>query len=368
MAGLVVKPRFGWAGVGEVMSETGWSASPTFLELPLVPGSARHVPPWVLAGPILFRLWALLKTVTPGYAMHEEIRQTPRGRVLWSRYVAQSLTRGAWQRLPCRFPDLNVDPIIRSNIRWALERIRSDLVRVGEGEPVGGALILLASRLLEQLADVIPVRPQRYDLDRFAYSRPLLSTALREGIQALGWIMDERGLGGGQEMDGLSWQLSLELLWERYVEAKVREEVGREGGEIGVGRLGQTVFPLHWSTATARSLTHLVPDIVIRRGRSVRIVDAKYKAHFAELDEHAWTRLTDEIRDAHRADIHQILAYASLYDADEVTASLIYPLRRTTWEALRERRRDCAQAELFHGSRRVKLELRGLPFGTRLVL
>jgi len=214
----------------------------------------------------------------------------------------------------------------------------------------------------------MPAKPQSYELDRFVCSRPLLTISLKEGIQALAWIVDERGLGGGQEMDGLSWELPLEILWERYVEAKVREEVCHEGGEISVGRLGQTVFPLHWSTATARSLTHLVPDIVVRRGRSVRIVDAKYKAHFAELDEHAWTRLTDEIRDAHRADIHQILAYASLYDADEVTASLIYPLRRTTWEALRERRRDCAQAELFHGSRRVKLELRGLPFGARLVL
>jgi len=142
VAGLVVKPRFGWMGVGEVMSETGWAASPIFLELPLVPGSARHVPPWVLAGPILFRLRALLATVIPGYAMHEEIRQNPRGQVLWQRYITQSLTRGVWQRLPCRFPDLNVDPIIRSYIRWSLERIRSDLVKVEEGEPVGRALIL----------------------------------------------------------------------------------------------------------------------------------------------------------------------------------------------------------------------------------
>jgi hypothetical protein len=365
VAGLIVKPRFGWSGVGEVMSETGWSASPTFLELPLVPGSARQVPPWVLAGPILFRLKALLATVAPGYSMREEVRQTPRGQVLWPRYITQCLTRGTWQRLPCRFPDLSVDPIIQRNIRWAVERVRSELVRVGEGEPLGAALVLLTSRLLEQLSDVKPLRPRTEQLDRFASTRVLVDTGLKQGLQALGWVADERGLGGGQERDGLSWQLPLELLWERYVEAKIRDEVSREGGKMAVGRLGQTVFPLQWSTATARSVTHLVPDIVIRRGRSVRVVDAKYKAHFAELDEHAWVRLTDEMRDSHRADVHQVLAYASLYDADEVTASLIYPLRRTTWDGLRERRRDCAHAELYHGNRRIKLELRGLPFGIR---
>jgi len=165
-------------------------------------------------------------------------------------------------------------------------------------------------------------------------------------------------------MDGLAWHLPLEVLWERYVEARVRAEVGREGGELTVGRLGQTVFPLHWSTSSARSLTHLVPDIVVRRGRMVRIIDAKYKSHFADIDDQAWIKLSDEIRDAHRADIHQVLAYASLYEADDITASLVYPLRRNTWENLRERNRDCARAELFHGNRRIQLELIGLPFGT----
>jgi 5-methylcytosine-specific restriction endonuclease McrBC regulatory subunit McrC len=164
-------------------------------------------------------------------------------------------------------------------------------------------------------------------------------------------------------MDGLAWQLPLEQLWERYVEATVRVEVGREGGDISVGRLGQTVFPLHWSTSTARSMTHLIPDIVVRRGPSIRIVDAKYKAHFADIDEQMWIQIAAEIREAHRADVHQVLAYASLYDAEDVTATLVYPLRPTTWEALRARRRDAAFADLFHGSRRVRLELRGIPFG-----
>ena len=108
-----------------------------------------------------------------------------------------------------------------------------------------------------------------------------------------------------------------------------------------------------------------MPDIVVRKGRSIRVVDAKYKAHFADLDEQAWVRMTDDIREAHRADVHQVLAYASLYDAQDITATLIYPLRRNTWEALRDRKRDRAKAELFHGSRRVILELRGIPFGGR---
>ena len=44
------------------------------------------------------------------------------------------------------------------------------------------------------------------------------------------------------------------------------------------------------------------------------MIDAKYKAHLAELDERSWHTFTMEAREVHRGDIHQILAYASLFD------------------------------------------------------
>lgn len=109
-----------------------------------------------------------------------------------------------------------------------------------------------------------------------------------------------------------------------------------------------------------------MPDIVVFAGNTVHVVDAKYKAHMAELDEHGWQRFTDDAREAHRADIHQILAYAALYSADEVSASLVYPLRRATYEALARRGRDRSVAQLLHGARHVRLELRGVPFGSGL--
>ena len=96
---------------------------------------------------------------------------------------------------------------------------------------------------------------------------------------------------------------------------------------------------------------------------AVHVVDAKYKAHMAELDARGWQRFTDHTREAHRADIHQVLAYAALYAAEEVNASLVYPLRRSTFEALAPRGRDRSVAHLLHGARRVRLELRGVPFG-----
>jgi hypothetical protein len=365
VGGFVVGPRFGWPGIGRVLSEIGWHATPEFIELPLVPGSGREVPPWVLAGPVLIRLEALLRTSKRGYRDVEQTLLHPRGRVLWDRYRNTSLARGQWDKIPCRFAELDFDPVLRSHVRWALHKIENELASVGGGDPVARALSGVARQLLGLVSDVAPVAPRGAELGRQLAGGSLSSLVFRQGIEALGWIVDERGLGGGREQDGLSWALSLDRLWESYVEAMIRREVAETGGVIKSGRLGETVFPLVWSDPTHRSLGHLVPDLVIHRGRCVQIVDAKYKAHFAELDASGWHRFADAGRESHRSDLHQVLAYAALYDADVVTATLVYPLRRSTWEQLYLRGRDVSRAELAHGGRLVRLELRGIPFGYR---
>ena len=364
--GLVVEPRFGWSGVGNVLAETGWAAAPEFLECPMVPGSGREVPPWVLAGPVLARIAELLDALRRGYHSKEEVLQQPRGRILWDRYIAESLATGRWASLPCRYPELASDPLLRRMARWGLERVRNDLAIAGGRDPIARLLVSLADDLLFRVRDVLPLAPRRADLERLGTADRLLGIALRRGLEALGWVADERGLGGGREMDGLAWTLPLHDLWEHYVEALVRREAALVGGSVRVGRKRETVFPVEWSDPSHRSLGHLVPDIVVFTKTAVHVIDAKYKAHMAELDEHGWQRFTDDAREAHRADIHQVLAYASLYAADEVNASLVYPLRKGTFEALARRGRDRSVAHLLHGSRRVRLELRGVPFGAKV--
>ncbi|WP_374712413.1 5-methylcytosine restriction system specificity protein McrC [Symbiobacterium terraclitae] len=362
VGGLLVSPRFGWAGVGRVLAETGWPALPEFLALPMVPGSGREVPPWVLAGPVLARLEAMLQRMKRGYQQRDEVLGSPRGRILWNPYISSSLVRGQWHRVPCRFPDLGHDPQLRRYVRWVLERVHDDLVRVGRGDRVAVGLADVALRLLHSLSDVQPQRPRRHELDQL-HMRGLKDEALCLGIEAMAWVEEERGLGGGQEMDGLAWAMSLDKLWEAYVEGVVRREAKLIGGEVRVGRLGETTVPIAWQDPVRRSLGYLVPDIVVRRGRTIHVIDAKYKAHFADLDEVGWRRFTEEAKAAHRADVHQILAYAALYNGDDIAATLVFPLGHRIWARLAATYCDRVSAELVQGGRRIKLQMVGLPFG-----
>ena len=105
VGGVVVRPRFGWYDVGPLLDQIGWTASPKLLEFSLVPGAALEVPPWVLAGPILQRFRALADELRAGFRVSEAIRQSPRGQILWPRYVQEQLTHGMYHLLPCRFSD-----------------------------------------------------------------------------------------------------------------------------------------------------------------------------------------------------------------------------------------------------------------------
>jgi hypothetical protein len=146
-------------------------------------------------------------------------------------------------------------------------------------------------------------------------------------------------------------------------EAVYRREAAQIGATVKVARLRETTIPVEWSDPTYRSVGHLVPDIVLHRGSEAHIVDAKYKSHLADLDERRWHEFSEDALQAHRADLHQVLAYSSLFDATEIRCTLVYPVSRDTWQSLKSRGRDVARAALVHGGRKIELELRGLPFG-----
>jgi 5-methylcytosine-specific restriction endonuclease McrBC regulatory subunit McrC len=153
-------------------------------------------------------------------------------------------------------------------------------------------------------------------------------------------------------------------LWERYVESLLREEAGRTGGQVRVGRSGETVVPLAWDNRSHRALGHLVPDFVVHRPDGIEIVDAKYKSHFADLDANRWSALAEETQASMRADLHQVLAYAATAgSSDKIRATLIYPVRRNLYDDLKQCDRAETKALIPVGSRQITLSIKAVPFG-----
>jgi hypothetical protein len=345
-AGLLIAPRFRWSALGAVLGEIGFATEPSLGSAPLVPGSAREVPAWLLAAPVIRRLEALLRHPKRGFTERDEIRASPRGRVDWSRWARTHVPSGRWASLPCHFSEPDDDPELLAAVRWTLGRLDDELATFHEAI----AARLLRVRVADLRAHVGPGEARRPSADFKAGG----SGWVAEATQAMGWVAEERGLGGSRVLDGMSWDLPIDEVWEAWVDAFVAELAPRCG--LTALRRGSTTRRLSWATPTS-SMRALVPDSGLRGAGRLVWVDAKYKAHLELLARRGWSGLEETTRDAHRADLHQALAYASLGEVERVDSLLVYPELSP-----RDRSRP-AIATVAAGRRRVRLLLVGLPFG-----
>ena len=135
----------------------------------------------------------------------------------------------------------------------------------------------------------------------------------------------------------------------------------KTGGRMKAGRKRETVHALNWQPPYMGSQRALVPDFWIEYEGVTVIVDAKYKRHWEELQQHSWARVEEELREHHRHDLLQVLAYGSLATTANVVVCLSYPCSAENWASMQARGRLHHQAEIAVGSRTVKLWLTAVP-------
>lgn len=358
--GVVIRPRFAWSSAGEMLAGTGFRVVPELLPLPCPPHSERQVPPWVLSSVVLTRLRSLLDAMQRRFALRTEDTRAPRGQVDWARYACTRLAVGRALEVPSTFPDLRDDDELKAAMLWVVRRHRASLLE----QPVGGAivrrLLVLCDELVTRLAGVV-ARPPGGTLRRVWTQRPLTPRVFREGLQAIDWTLDARGLAGMSDLAGLPWRMDMEVFFEAWVEAIASQAARRAGATLRVGRCNETRISVDWDPPHTGSQRALVPDLVLQRPDVVLVLDAKYKRHAEDIERLGWAATPETLREQHRHDVLQALAYASLYEAPRVVACLVYPADAMRWQDMVARGRALSRATLRTGARVVELALLAVP-------
>ena len=362
---LIVRPRFGWAGLGASLGRSGFKVIPRILPLGLLPKTEREIPGWVLSAAVLPRLKAMIDRLSRRFEMVDDVRSAPCGTVDWATYATEKLPAMKFLSVPCRHPDLMGNRELRAAIHFTL---RKQLASLESQRHAGGAVLVLMQLCLDLLRavdDVPPIIPTRRQLENW-FRTPLATTALFDGLNAIAWTTDETGLGGTTDWRGLSWTMSMEEFYEAWVETVFERFTRRFGGLLRVGRRRETITPIAWERAYLGSQKFLLPDLVIEQEDRVLYVDAKYKDHWEELRQHRWMDLEEEIRERHRGDLLQVLAYSTLSDRKATTACLAYPCTPETWSSLKDRGMLSHRGAIYAGRRKIDLVLVAIPIGSRL--
>ncbi len=361
--GLVVQPRFPWAGIGPMLAEMGWKISPTPLRLPLLRRSERRVPVWVLSFMILVRLKALLDALERRFELTTERRQAPRGNVRWVEYATRSIPTAGFLSIPCTFPDLRDDRLLKGAVKHTLDR----QLRALETQRHHGAFVQKLIELGQQLwlrVQAVPAHVPSATMLATWLRRPLRSEPFINGLQAIEWTIDERGLAGLSDLEGIPWTMRMDQFFEAWVETVFRTVAQRTGAHVKTGRKRETMQPIVWEPPHVGSQKSLLPDLWLEWADTTLIVDAKYKRHWEELQDHYWPDVDEQLREQHRSDLLQVLAYANLARTPKVVACLAYPCSQQNWDSLRERGRLMHRAELTAGQRCVRLWLTAVPMAT----
>lgn len=359
--GLIIKPRFGWNGIGPLLSTTGWRILPRILDLPQLKISERKVPPWVLSSIVLRRIDALLKQLDRRFEYTEQDLSSPKGTINWPIYATERITKAGFLKIPCRFPDLKDNIQIKSAIHYTLLRQRHSLETQREFGYYVLQLLDFCNSLIRKVMNFAPQRP--INLTTFQYSRSGMTNQLYlDGIQAIDWTINEKGLAGLGDLNGIPWQMSMETLFETYIESLCAKVTNQIGGRVKSGRQRQTVTPINWEPPFLGSQKFLLPDLTIDNENGHIIVDAKYKDHWEDLNIDSWRNVEEEVQKRHRVDLFQVLAYASMIDVKRIKCCLIYPCSKETFASLFERKRLVHNATITSGQRRIDLKLTAVPF------
>jgi len=358
--GVIIGPRFSWSGIGPMLAQMGWRVAPTPLKLQTFKGSEKSIPRWVLSSMILARIRALLQSLTRRFELITETNNAPRGTVRWTEYAVRSLPSASFLAIPCTYPDLRQERLLLGTIRYCLERIIEELESESEHGAFVHRLIELAQQLLFSVREFPVCVPSAGQMASWL-RKPLRTEFYTEGLQAIQWTLERRGLAGSSNLEGIPWVMEMERFFEAWVETVFHSVARTSGATMKTGRLRQTTKPISWDPPFLGSQKSLIPDLWLQWGSTTLIVDAKYKRHFEELQIHNWTVLESEWKEQHRNDLLQVLAYANLAESRTTISCLVYPCSSATWNHLRNAGKLFHKAEITVGSRALHLWMTAAP-------
>jgi len=113
-----------------------------------------------------------------------------------------------------------------------------------------------------------------------------------------------------------AWRIDFSLLFEKYVQF-IFNQVSLE---IGAKQLNNYKIRRSSHFGSLWSLQYLEPDIILMKNNLDIVIDAKYKSHLFNLKSN-----TEELKEEHRKDVHQLLAYTAFTKNKNKVGILCYP-------------------------------------------
>ncbi|GEC70661.1 hypothetical protein SAMN05443543_102288 [Flavobacterium flevense] len=304
---FVVMPRFTgrdrFEDYIEILNLLGTEISPQVIDsLPLASGKNFRPPLYLEAVKFIDSLEMLIKTSWRKFDSVEKTTLEPIGQINWNKYVSQEYKNRL--KFPTKKNILSEFHKEYSEIRYVFDLCKFELLSSNTPQRIKN---LIRARLLfldEKLYLHKPTSVNNIVLK--SYDNPIVEKCKIQANKVLNFNF----------ISSTAWRVDFSDVFEKFVQY-IFKEVSKETG----GRLFSN-FKLHSKTSNHYSweLKHLEPDAIYQKDNLLVFIDAKYKSNlYNKFDKN------EKLKDVHRYDLHQIMAYSSFSKMDAKYGFLCYP-------------------------------------------
>jgi len=117
-------------------------------------------------------------------------------------------------------------------------------------------------------------------------------------------------------IDSTAWKVDFSDVFEKFIQYVFKIASNETGGRL----LSNFKFKGYTDHQSSWGLNHLEPDAIYHKDEIVIMIDAKYKSHL--YNKH---NSSDNLKDEHRHDLHQLLCYSSFSKSSVKHSFLCYP-------------------------------------------
>ena len=306
---FVVMPRFigrdRFEDYIEILNLLGTEISPEAIDsLPLASGKNFRPPLYLEAVKFIASLEKLATRSWRKFDNIEKVSNQPTGQINWTKYINQEYKVEKRLKFPARSNVLSEFHSEYAEIRYVFDICKSELLSANTPQRIKNTLRNRLGFLEERLYHHKPKTTNKISI-RFSDS-PNVKACKVQANKILNYKL----------VDSTAWRVDFSDVFEKFIQ-HIFKEVAKETG----GRLYSN-FKFHSRTSKHFSweLKHVEPDAIYQKENYLVFIDAKYKSNlYNKFDQ------SETLKEDHRHDLHQIMAYSSFSKTDFKFGFLCYP-------------------------------------------
>lgn len=289
----------------EILNLLGSEISPeTTNSLPLSSGRNFRPPMYLEAIKFILTLEELIKRPWRKFDKIEKNTSEPKGQINWNKYIQTEYKAENKLCFPVSKNILSEFHAEYSQIRYVFDLCKVELLSANTPLKIKLNIKNKLDYLGEKLYEHLPLKTNLLQI-RFSDS-----PAVRYCKIQANRILDFNFT------DSTAWRVDFADVFEKFVQSVFKEVAKESGSRLSVNHKldGYSLRQYAWE------LSHLEPDAILQKGMATVFIDAKYKSHL--YNKYGSSEI---LKEEHRRDLHQLLAYTSFSKTKTKFGLLCYP-------------------------------------------